>query len=467
MLNGNSGAQPYGRLGSQSDMPRLMKQQDLAGFNNAGDTSGNIHYVAVTNLSQASNDSILASNETAKTKSFSWSLDLMGFGRLMGYNSSKGSINPDNGVANLDDYDYGLYIRPELHFQKNKWDISARPRVNLEYDHYNNKIATDIFIQKLVLKYQLGKSVYVKGGRYFKPLGTGLFINPSNPFFADPQKINPKIEPQPMDFVELNFSNKKNWNFSIIANVYRGEVEMFKEPFFDFYRKYGIQAEKYFNSSQLGFLTSVSENGAVDIGAYGQKTLNDAFIIWTDLGASYKTNRFYPVYGNYTNLIDHDMVSGSENKKFLFSGLAGISYSFKDGTTISAEYFYNGKAYSKNEKNIYNEMVHTASDYNFDITRELAKRNLGRAINNGIVYLNRNYVFTQIIKNDLFGKVNVAFRYFYDMDESGSQISSLIEWNVLDNLEVFSTVLKNFGSKSNAYKRLVNNQLMIGLIYRR
>jgi hypothetical protein len=406
--------------------------------------------------------------KTVEKVAFSYALDILPFGRRFDFVTSLHSVNPGNYTARLDDYDYGLFLRPEVHLSYKAIDLLVQPRLNMEYDKYNKKYDADLFIQKAVLKYNINTQLYLKGGRYFKQMGTGLFINPSNAFFADPQRINPKLEPKPMDFAELNFSTKSNWNFSLIANLSRGEVTIFKpaDSLLDFSRRYALHIEKYGNASQLGFLVSADEDKKFSLGAYAQRNVSEAVVVWTDLAVDNKINRFYPVKGHPTRLINYNMVNGNLNDDLFFNGLVGGSYSLKDGTTFYLEYYYNGKAYANNEQKLLDSMIETASNYTFDITKELARRNLGRTINNGNVYTKKNYLLTQMIRNDLFDKINIAIRYFVGLDDNSHQTSSLIEWNVKDNLEVFSTALFNFGNKKGEFRRLVNNQLMCGLIIR-
>lgn len=111
-------------------------------------------------------------------------------------------------------------------------------------------------------------------------------------------------------------------------------------------------------------------------------------------------------------------------------------------------------------------MISTSSDYNFDITKQLAILNLGRSINNGLHYLRKNYLLSQFGQNDFLGKINYFFRYAYCFDDNSNQLSSLIEWNINDYLEFHSELLYNIGGINTGFNRLIKNQIMCGIIYK-
>lgn len=420
---------------------------------------------ADTTLSATVLASIEKGARTAEKLKIKWSADLLGFGRLFDFQSAEGSINPDNYIAQLNHWSGGIYLRPSFDASYKKISLSLQPRLNTEYDHYHTEIDARFYFQKILLKYQLSNKLLIKGGRYFRQTGTGLFINPSNAFSHDPQRINPKIEPRPKDYAELVFSTNNNWTITGIANLFKGDDLQYQSPYFDFSRRYGIQIEKYGSSSQIGTLISVDEQGKAALGLYGQKNLGEAFVLWTDMGLEHKIDRFYPQAGHPTNLVNYDMINGNDNNRFFFSGLAGISYTLKGGSTFYAEYYYNGRSYDDQQRYWNADMIKTASNYTIDITRELSKRNLARAINNGNQYDGRHYLFTQFVKNDLFDKINIAGRYFWGLDNNIHQASALIEFNVLDNLEIFNTTLVNLGKNKTDFNKLVIYQTMLGLIF--
>jgi hypothetical protein len=396
-------------------------------------------------------------------KSISWSVDILSFGRITNFEKDLGTTNPNNRIVELNDIDGGLYLRPDLSYKKEKISFWIKPRFNMEV--VENESNTEFYFQQAKVKYQINEASYVSGGRYIKSIGTSTFINPSNPFFLETGRLNPKIELRPTDFIEYNFT-RKNLDFTLLANISKGEQLLFNDNLFKFDNQYGVMSEYYGNSITIGGIFTLSKNKRYHLGFYGQKNLNDAMVVWFDGAVNYNPNRFYPVHEHSTGLLGYEMVNGRENEKMFFTGLVGTSYTFKFGPTLNFEYLYNGKGYDSETFNLYDTLIKDASNYNFDITLDLANLNLGRALNTGMPYLRQHYIFTQLGENDLFGKLSYNLRYFYDLTDNSSQFSSLIEWNILDNLEIFSVFLSNMGKEQTSFNQLINSQFMIGGIWR-
>jgi hypothetical protein len=279
--------------------------------------------------------------------------------------------------------------------------------------------------------------------------------------------LNPKLEIEPMDFVEINLSTKTDWNFSLLANIGDANKKIFRQPFFTFSRTYAFFTEYYGESENFGAIASIDESHKYHLGAYGHRNVSQSVVAWTDVALDYNINRFYPVAGHHTNLLNYEMVDAGKNKGLFFTGLLGASYTLKSGPTVQVNYLYNGKGYNSHEYDLYNQMISSSAEYNFDITKELASLNLGRALNTGTLYLRHHYIFSNVGDNDVFGQLNYNLRYLYSLDEHGHQVSSLLEWNARDNLEVFSVSLFNFGGRKKDFNKLIDYQIMLGVLFKR
>ena len=406
-----------------------------------------------------------AENKTRFKEKISWSVDVLSFVRTTDFEDTTGSVNPENRVADLDKEGLGLYFRPDLKYKDTRLFIGLKPRYNVELNRDKN-IEDEFYFQEAKIKWQFQNNFYAVAGRYIKSIGTSTFINPSNPYFIESGRVNPKIELRPMDFVEFNYTTKKNLDITLISNIARGESNFYDPLFFDFKRSYGALVEHYGTSANLGSILNISEDKRYHLGFFGQKNMNDAIVLWVDGALNYNPNRHYPVNDHSLNLLNYEMVNSFENEKLFFSGLLGASYTFSFGPTLYLEYLYNGKGYSNEEFKTYTNLIEDATNYNFDITRNLSDLNLGRAINTGMPYIRRHYIFSQIGENDVWGKLNYNLRYFYGFDDNSSQLSSLIEYNFRDNFEIFTVFLSNFGKQGSDFNRLINNQLMIGVIWK-
>jgi len=411
-----------------------------------------------------------AQENVAKKNSFfenlNWSIDILPFVRNTSFQNDFGSINPNNRIASLNNNDGGLYLRPDVKLKKDKFFIGLKPRLNTLFQD-NNDTGLEFYFQEVKLKWYINEALYLSGGRYIKSIGTSTFINPSNPYFIESGRVNPKIELRPIDFIELNWATNSGWDFTLIANLFEGEATNFGFPNFDFYRNYGVQTEYYGSSINYGGIFSVTENKNYHFGFYAQKNLSEAIVMWADGAIKKNVNRFYPVKGHFTNLLSYENVDGDENENTFFSGLLGASYTFSFGPTLYLEYYYNGSGFDNETYDIYNSSISDASNYNFGIIKGLADLNLARSINTGMPYIRKHYLFSQLGENDILkGFLNYNLRYFYSIDDGSSQFSTVIEANILDNLELFNVSLMNFGKEDSSFKNLIKYQLMLGAIYR-
>ena len=411
---------------------------------------------------------------------FQLGADIMPFVRTTGFADEVGTVNPSNRVAELREYDGGLYLRPSLKYSLSKENelltLWVKPRLNFDADldaedddfFDNDNFEADFFFQELKAKFNVNKNLYFIGGRYLKEIGSSsIFINPSNPFLPNPGRLNPKLEVRPMDFVEMNFSTKTAWEFSLIANLYQAQNPDYQEPFLRFDRTYGILGEYYGDAMNIGLISSIDEGQKIQLGGFAQSNINEALLVYGDFSVVHNPKRYYPVEGHWTDpaLLEYDMENGNDNEKVFASGLVGATYTLDIGPTISLEYFYNGIGFNKEQYELLNASIVSSSNYNFEVTNDLANLNLARAINPGMTYLRRHYIFAQIGDVDLFERLNYNVRVVFSAEDQSTQLSSLLEYN-LDAFEFYAVLLSNLGGRDTDLNKLVDYSVMLGAIYR-
>jgi hypothetical protein len=400
-----------------------------------------------------------------------FSLDVLSFYRAVNLKTEKGSINFNNQIAELDRSDFGLYFRPSYigNWRKIKFDI--QPRVNTEFNQIKNRYEINKFyLQKAKIDFQINENLVIRGGRFFKSIGTGMFTNPSNPFFIETTPLNPKLEIYPQDFIEFGIHLKNNFTLNAIANIDKGNDSYYEAPFFDFQKKYAVQLDYYGSSFQLGSILSIDQVKSGLLGIYGQKNIGRSIVVWVDASMRNKVQRFYPrapLKQEVADLVNYEMIDGKENNKYTLQSVVGMSYTFSFGPTISAEYYLNKMGFNKTQLDDFAKMIYYSSDYNFDITKELSKRNMARSLYPGMRFIRDNYIFSQFGQNDVLGKFNYFVRYFNCLDDQSQQFSGMIELNISDKLELYSVLLFNKGEKPfGDFSRIIKNQIMAGLIYR-
>ncbi len=401
-----------------------------------------------------------------------WSAEIMSFMRTRGFADKFRTVNPMNRVARLNNFDAGLYFRPEIRYnlsrKKTFLKCWIKPRLNIDFDFDTNAKFGDetlnaaFFFQEFRVKWQLESNLNLTAGRYVKQLGTSNFINPSNPFLLNPGALNPKLEQDPMGFIELNYSTANELDISFIANIAKGRNREYDDMFFEFHEDYALQFEYYWSSVNAGAIAALSRRDRFHFGGFVQSNVNEAMVLYGEFSLVYNPNRFYPVAGHSKYpAMEYEMVNGVENEKVFPSILLGGSYTFNFGPTLSFEYFYNGMGYKSNEVSKFLEQI----DWSSTSPLMPANLNLARSINPGLLYLGRRYFFTQISQTGLFDEFDYSLRMVNSLDRGGVQFSALLEWDI-GTFEIFSVLFVNTGKRDFDLNRLVDYSFMYGLIYK-
>ncbi|MCF6323835.1 MAG: hypothetical protein L3J89_05850 [Gammaproteobacteria bacterium] len=409
------------------------------------------------------------------------SMDVMVFTRTINFYDTTGTVNPDNRIAQLQNDSGGLYFRPDIRYQSRGLSIWFKPRLNIDVnldafssnEHMNNPVSTEKYehefsTQELKAKFQLGGEAYVLAGRYIKELGPSIIYNPSNPFVIETGQLNPKLEIRPMDFVELNVTINQEWEATLIANVGRADNAIYREPFFKFYRTYGFMLEYYGVYDSYSLLVSTNRKQQHHLALFGQRNISDSFLVWSDIVLDRGINRYYAqkIPGIDDALSQYDVINGPENYRSFPTALVGSSYTFEVGPTVTLEYFYTGRGFDDDEAKTLFDAIDFSSQKNAGTDKLLSNRNLARAINIGQPYLRKNYLFTQFGENDLYGILNYTLRYIHSFDDNSGQYSGILEWHASDSLEVFLVGIYNEGARRSDFGRLIDYQMMFGLIKR-
>jgi len=394
-------------------------------------------------------------------------LDVYGFTRMTGFESSRNTVNPDNRIAKLSESEIGTFIRPFSKISTKKFEVEIQPRItiltNLTNDSNVEKVDSEFYFQELKATFHLTSTLDFKFGRYVNNIGTSVFIRPSNPFNQNSGQLNPKIEVDPMDFAEVNL-NLNNTSLHFISSIHEGRNDQYQNPLFDFKIKNALKFDYYGADSDLSFITSFSEDNALFFGINGRKNISQSILMWVD--ASYENNvdRFYPVFGHPTEYIKYNMENEIENDNWFANTILGASYSFKNGMAFQLEYFYNEKGFTEGQSELIKNIIDEESQYNFDLTKDLTDRNLARIIKPGMAYNRQNYLFSQISQNDIWSQFNYSLRYFHCLDDSSGQITALLEWYPFNNIEIFAVLLKSHGEAKTSFTQLIDNQVMAGAV---
>ncbi|MCG2776907.1 MAG: hypothetical protein L6406_14635 [Desulfobacterales bacterium] len=380
------------------------------------------------------------------------------------------SQNPDNDFFQIPQYLADLELRPDFYLNFRLLQLSVKPRVSLEWRAWGEGDREgetdwddDCFVNEWLARIRMTQNLFVSYGRENLQWGPSYLFSPSNPFFRDNGRSNPKREVPGMDFARLVWLPAMSWTLSVIANLDKGRQEFL---FFEFEKTYALKLDYAGQEAYAGLILSRKENDRDRLGAFGGWTATDALLLYGEGTIAKGTDALYPEEAN--NPFGASMLAIDDEASSLKGiVLIGGSYTLEIGPTLTMEYIYNGPGYSNRQAKDYYRLRNDASDA-FDLTgpiSDLSRLTLSRTADPGLRFLRRNYVMFQYNHNDIWDVLNLTFRWTQNIDDGSGQFISIVEYFVGEHTQLFSIGTINSGAGDTEFGSILDYQWMIGLGY--
>ncbi len=402
------------------------------------------------------------------SEGFEYPLRFLAFGTCQKVADS--SQNPNNDLFQISRYSTKFEIRPDLRLTFRRLDLSAKPRMNLEWNAWEDGVKDgdtdwddDWFVNEWLTRIQVTENLFVSYGRENLQWGPCYLFSPSNPFFRDNGRSNPKQEVPGMDFARLVWLPAMSWTISFIANIDEGRQEY---RFFEFDKIYAVKLDYSGQEAYASMILSHQESDRNRLGAFGGWTVTDALLIYGEGTISRGTNALYPVKANNPFGASMEEVDDQDlSLKGTF--LAGGSYTLEVGPTLTVEYVYNGTGYSDGEADLYYQLRQAAADaYSLSgPIGDLSGLTLSRTADPKLRFLRRNYIMTQYQQNDIRDVLNLTFRWTRNIDDGSGQFIAIVEYYLGEHIQLFSIGSVNSGSEDTEFGTILDYQWMIGLEY--
>ena len=402
------------------------------------------------------------------SESFEYTLRTVAFGAYQ--NAAKSSQNPHNDFYQIPRYLAEFEFRPDARINLNRLDLSVNPRVNLEWTAWEDGIRKgdtdwndDWFVNEWLARIRITEDMFVSYGRENLQWGPSFLCSPSNPFFRDNGQSNPMREVPGMDFGRLVWLPGMSWTFSLIANPDEGRQEFL---FFEFEKTYALKLDYAGQGGYASLILSHKEKDRNRLGVFGGWTASDALLLYGEGAIARGADALYPKTAN--NPFGATMEAVYDDDSSLKGTLlAGGSYTFEVGPTISVEYVYNGAGYSDDQADAYYRLRKKASEGldAADSIRGLSLLTLSQTADTGLRLLRRNYVLLQYRHNAIRDVLDLTFRWTRNMDDGSGQFISIVEYFAGDHIKLFSVGTLNSGGGDTEFGTILDHQLMIGLEY--
>ena len=399
---------------------------------------------------------------------FDYSLRILTFGTYQGVADS--SQNPDNDFFQIPRYLADLELRPDARLHFRRLELSVKPRGNLEWMAWedgtrkgDDDCDDDWFINEWLARIRVTQGLFVSYGRENLQWGPSYLFSPSNPFFTDNGRINPKREVPGMDFARLVWLPGMAWTISLIANLDEGRQEFLST---EFEKGYALKLDYAGQEGYAGLILSHKEHDRNRLGAFGGWTATDALLLYGEGTLSRGASALYPIEANSPLEASMEPVE-DESTSIYATVLVGGSYTLEAGPTITTEYLYNSPGYSDDQAHAFYLLRKNASDaYNLaGPIQDLSRLTLSQTADPGLRFLRRNYVMVQYVQNDIKDVLNLTFRWTRNIDDGSGQFISIVEYYLGDHIQLFSVGGVNSGSSDTEFGTILDCHCMIGLEY--
>lgn len=320
------------------------------------------------------------------------------------------SRNPGNSIFRIPRYEAAVELRPDFSLFFKNFSLSAKPRLTWQWTSWKEGCCReetekdwDLFVNEWLLRIQINDRLFGSYGRENLQWGPGWLFSPSNPFFRDNGRSNPKIETPGIDFARLVYLPNTVWTLSLIGNLDKGRRVLEIDEKFN--KTYALKLDFTGEETYAGLLLSQRESDISSLGGFGGWTFSDAMLLYTDFS-----------------------ISETADKPDLpqFAVLAGASYTLETGPTFAVEY-----AHQKN----------------------------------GPGFSRRNNVMLQYSQNEILDILNIVFRVTENMDDDSAQSILILEYLSGEHTQMFINSTINFGAENKEFGGILDFHIMAGLEY--
>ena len=327
-------------------------------------------------------------------------------------------LNPDN-RRKVPRYTLASDFRPDFAFRASRLDLQFKPRFDFTWERCEDGICDgqedkdlSSYVNEWLVRIEPVDSLFVSYGREDLQWGPAMLLSPSNPFYTDNGRSNPKMEVPGADYGRVVWSPNIKWTGSFIVQTDEGR----QEEVDDFEPTYALKIDYTADRGYFSLILARQEETTDDhIGFFGSWNVNDAFVVYTE-----------------ESLREDDL-----------EALAGGSYTFGNGSMLTVEYFHNGSG--------------ARDDDLLDILAS------GEWPDPRLMLLRKNYLLIQYYYRDMFDRWNALVRGTTDLDDQSAALLGLVEYNLGANVQVFATGTLFAGDTADEFGSLLDYRAMAGL----
>ncbi|MGA1792273.1 MAG: hypothetical protein ACMUIM_12360 [bacterium] len=396
--------------------------------------------------------------------------DLRILGSFTWQDISESSQNPDNNFLRLPSYIGRLEFRPDVAFNHKDITFTMKPRLEVERQVWKEGSREDdeesdynAFINEWLLRLSLDDRFFISYGRENLQWGPAYLFSPSNPFFRDNGRSNPKKEVPGMDFVRAVWLPAVDWTISFIANVDEGRQDF---GLYGFKKTYALKIDYSGQDGCSGLILSGTERSDRRLGVFTRRTVSDALLLYGEGVLIGGSDALYP----RESINPFGLSMETKDKEYTDLDqvvLLGGQYTLEMGPTFSVEYIYNGLGYGDELADDYYRLRDLAANaYSTGgPLRDLGAMTLAKTADPKLRFLRRHYLMLQYNQNDIRDILSLTLRWTQNLEDGSGQFVSIFELFIGDHTQIFSVGSFNIGSSDEEFGSPLDHQLMLGIEY--
>lgn len=375
-------------------------------------------------------------------------------GEIVGYGvvqrARNGAQNPANLILDVPRRIGAVEARPDLLLNGSRWEAALKPRWSAQWASWDQgrtegrETDTEFFINEGWLRLEPARGLFVSYGRENLQWGPAYFLSPSNPFFRDNGRSNPKDEVDGMDFFRLEWTPSPSWTLSLMANTDKGRQDWMR----DFEKTYAIKLDWTGYRRYLTAVVSKRENRRWHGGGYAGITASDALLIYGEVDLSFGHPGLYPEE-NGANPFGVELKASKKSDDALYPlVLLGGAYTLAQGPTVVAEYVYHAAGYDEAEADRFFHLIEAAAAA-FGRPPPLGAAGaavLGQSLDPGLRLLRRHYVMLQYQHMDLWRSLDLVVRGVVNADDGSLRFNPIVEGDLSGRMKWFLVGAQTVGS---------------------
>jgi len=370
----------------------------------------------------------------------SWDGTLYGYANSMGLRTDS-VLNPGNQVAGLPQRTDVAELRLNLKAENETVRLTARPIASVRElrNVFGTRQRSEGYVSLWQLRVRAAENWNAAIGREVLNWGAGQFRSPSSPFYFDNGRSNPLRELSGMDAVKLSWTPDMQRSVNLARIVHSGygaaQPDVWRDSWL---AKFDQRGDEW----AYGVVTVKAPHLPAFYGAHGQMTINDELMWYGEVGSSAQAAALQ----SPPDIAQPFSVLAPSARRT--TALAGTTYTFEDGKSLSAEYLRDEHGYTSAQESAYFQRATTMP---------------GMALGYAPRLLGRDYLHLVWQSNLMESSGYWRMMVTHNVTDGGNEVGGYGEAALNPHLSAFAMAVLNNGNANQELSALFTRGITLGL----